>query len=148
MHVSHETPAQTERRLLQVIAWAEIKVYEQAYRFEEFADGDFPARAEREALALVRDEGVWSQLVRAGDSGGELFRVFSFHFPEGLDNSGFVGWLASHLKRRVGTGVFVVCGRNGARGGIFDYWGCPLEVADPVLKEIHSLRAREVRGEA
>ena len=140
MHVSRESAEETEQRLLRVIPQAEFEVYGHAFAFEEFAAGDFPARASSEALALVRDGSVWSQLAPAGESAGELFKVFSFHFPEGLDNSGFVGWLASHLKRSVGTGVFVVCGRNGARGGIFDYWGCPVGVADPVLKEINSLR--------
>ena len=44
-----------------------------------------------------------------------------FHFPAGVDNSGFVGWLASHLKVVLGTGVLVVCGFNSQRGGVFDY---------------------------
>jgi hypothetical protein len=57
-----------------------------------------------------------------------------------LDNSGFVGWLASHLKTAVGTGVFVVCGQNTRRGGIFDYWGVPVEAADAVLAEVRRLR--------
>ncbi len=140
MHVSRESAEQTEQRLYRVIARAEFEVYGHAFAFEEFAAGDFPARANPEALALVRDGQVWCQLVPAEGPDGELFKVFSFHFTEGLDNSGFVGWLASHLKQSVGTGVFVVCGRNDARGGIFDYWGCPVEVADPVLKEINSLR--------
>ena len=140
MHVSRESAEQIERRLYRVIAQAELEVFEHAFAFEEFVAGDFPARANPEALALVRDGKVWSQLAPAGGPGRELFKVFSFHFPEGLDNSGFVGWLASQLKRSVGTGVFVVCGQNGARGGIFDYWGCPVDVADQVLKEINSLR--------
>ncbi len=125
------------------MAHAEFKVYEQAYVFEEFPLDDFTRKAKPEALAFVRDEQVWSQLVRAEGSDAEMFRIFSFHFAEGLDNSGFVGWLASHLKQRVGTGIFVVCGHNGARGGIFDYWGCPVEVADLVLKEIGRLRGGE-----
>jgi hypothetical protein len=29
-----------------------------------------------------------------------------------VDNSGFVGWLASHLKAAIGTGVLVVCGKT------------------------------------
>ena len=140
MYISHETAEQTAQRLLRVIARAEFKVYEGAFAFEEFAAEDFPARAKPEALALIRDERVWSQLVPARGPAGEVFQVFSFHFPEGVDNSGFVGWLASHLKRSVGTGVFVVCGQNGARGGIFDYWGCPAEVAGEVLKELRGLR--------
>jgi len=68
--------------------------------------------------------------------------VWRFHFPAGLDNSGFVGWLASHLKRQFGTGVVVICGQNSARGGIFDYWACPFAIADPVLAEIRALTGR------
>ena len=108
MHVSHESVEETAQRLLQVIARAELKVYEQAYVFEEFPFGDFSRKAKPEALALVRDEHVWSQLARVEDSGGELFKTFSFHFAEGLDNSGLVGWGAgegrvafNHLAQRV-----------------------------------------------
>jgi hypothetical protein len=72
----------------------------------------------------------------------ERFVVFSFHFQAGQDNSGFVGWLASHLKRAVGTGVFVVCGQNSKRGGIFDYWGAPLSVGPKVLAEVQRMRSR------
>jgi Family of unknown function (DUF6196) len=139
MYVSQESAEQTQQRLLRVIALAEFKIYERLYIFEEFPLSDFQAKANPEALAFVRDEQVWSQLICADDSGGELFKIFSFHFAENLDNSGFVGWLASHLKQRIGTGVFVVCGQNSDRGGIFDYWGCPAEVAETVLREVESL---------
>ena len=70
----------------------------------------------------------------------ENFRVFSFHFQDGLDNSGFVGWLASRIKKELGTGVFVVCGQNTNKGGIFDYWGCPISVADKVIELVEQLR--------
>lgn len=139
MYISHETEEQTVERLLSVIAEAELKTYEQVYVFEEFPLDDLQQNLKHEALALVRDDEVWSQLVRAKDSTGEQFKIFSFHFAENLDNSGFVGWLATHLKQKTGIGVFVVCGQNSKRGGIFDYWGCPLEVADVVLDEIHNL---------
>jgi hypothetical protein len=72
----------------------------------------------------------------------ERFGVFSFHFPAGVDNSGFVGWLATHLKRRLGTGVFVVCGSNRARGGIYDHWGCPHALLPQVVAVIDELSER------
>ena len=140
MDVSHETPEQTRRRLLTVIARANLRVFDGTYAFEEFPVTDFPRRAYSTARALVRDDETWSQLVPCADATRELFVLFSFHFPTGLDNSGFVGWLASHLKARLGTGVFVVCGQNSARGGIFDYWGCPARVAEKVIAEIERLR--------
>ena len=78
----------------------------------------------------------------------DAFAVFSFHFTPGLDNSGFVGWLASHLKAVTGTGVLVVCGQNSGRGGIFDYWGAPLPVASRVVAEIRRLRGEPEGGPA
>jgi hypothetical protein len=69
----------------------------------------------------------------------ERFGLVSFHFPAGLDNSGFVGWLATELKSRLGTGLFVVCGSNRHRGGIYDYWGCPVELLGEVVATIRSL---------
>lgn len=139
VNVSNETPEQTHERLLGVIAQADFRVLEGTYAFEEMPVGDFPHRADPGALAHVRDDEVFSQLVRSGDPSRELFGVASFHFRAGQDNSGFVGWLASHLKRELGTGVFVVCGQNSGSGGIFDYWGYPVELAGAVTAEVRRL---------
>lgn len=138
--ISHETTEQTEARLRRLFPSTEFRVFEEPFVFAEFELEKFPVAVSPDALALVRDEDGWSQLVPAKDSDGEQFKIFSFHFPEGMDNSGFVGWLATHLKRRFGTGVFVICGQNSKRGGIFDYWGCPLNLADDVLAELRTLR--------
>ena len=143
MYISQETPAQTQARLRLVIAQAELLVYDQPYVFEEVIVERFPSHHIADALAFVRDSHVWSALVPQRQPQQEAFSLFSFHFPPNLDNSGFVGWLASHLKATVGTGVFVVCGQNSTRGGIFDYWGAPLAVADQVLKEVKLLRGRQ-----
>lgn len=143
MYISQETPAQTQARLRNVIAKAELLVYDEPYVFEEVSLERFPSHHIADALAFVRDSQVWSALVpRRQQQHLEAFSLFSFHFAPNLDNSGFVGWLASHLKASVGTGVFVVCGQNSARGGIFDYWGAPLSVADVVLEEVRLLRAQ------
>lgn len=157
--ISRETEAETDRRLRQVIAAAQLVVYDGVWCFRESPLSHPPALSS-EVLAVVRDEESWSALVPAGsgadgpaDTGAagdtdtgeagevERFGLFSFHFPPGLDNSGFVGWLASHLKRELGTGVFVVCGSNRRRGGVYDYNGCPIEVFDQVLAVVESLRA-------
>jgi hypothetical protein len=137
--ISYETSAETDERLRHVIAAAELKVYEQSYIFAEFPPEGFPSGVDPEAIALVRDDQTWSQLVPDRLGSAEPFTLFRFHFPAGLDNSGFVGWLATHLKRRLGTGVFVVCGHNGGHGGIFDYWGCPESLREAVLAEIAGL---------
>ncbi|MET3579888.1 hypothetical protein ABID19_002919 [Mesorhizobium robiniae] len=100
---------------------------------------DFPAKVNTEALALIRDDSVWSQLVKSECETPEAFVIWRFHFPPGVDNSGFVGWLATHLKQRFGTGVFVICGQNTVDGGIFDYWGCPWELRNQVLPEVQGL---------
>lgn len=139
VQISHETYEQTEQRLLTVLAQSDFKIYAGSYSFEEFPLADFHVKVSQDALAIVRDDKVWSQLIYSDDASKELFKVFSFHFDECSDNSGFVGWLASHLKVKLGTGVFVTCGQNSDRGGIFDYWGCPLELAKEVIKEIQEL---------
>jgi hypothetical protein len=143
MYVSDETPAETEFRLRKVIQTAEFARYDGQYCFREFPVTSFPAHLLHDALAFVRDEDVWSALVPGTDPAFERFVVFSFHFVPGLDNSGFVGWLASHVKAAVGSGVFVVCGQNTARGGIFDYWGAPVSVAEAVIHEVIKLRHSE-----
>ena len=108
MYISQETPTQTQARLRKVIAEAELLVYDQPYVFEEVSVERFPSQHIADALAFVRDSDVWSALVpQRQQQEEEAFSVFSFHFAPNLDNSGFVGWLASHLKASVGTGVFV-----------------------------------------
>lgn len=140
VQVSYESAAEIDQRLRQVIAKAEMTVHEGTFAFEEFPLSEFGEKANAEALAIVRDSEVWSQLIPSSNPSQELFTIFSFHFPNCEDNSGFVGWLASHLKQKLGTGVFVTCGQNSNKGGIFDYWGCPASVAEVVLSELNQLR--------
>ncbi|MGJ7902770.1 DUF6196 family protein [Lysobacter sp. 1R34A] len=137
--ISQETIEQTDARLLAVTKQARLLAYSGSYAFLEFPLADFPAAVRADALALVRDDAVWSQLVPCEDAGEDLFAVFRFHFPDRIDNSGFVGWLASRLKRKFGTGVFVTCGQNRRDGGIFDYWGVPLAVAAETAAELDAL---------
>ena len=139
MYISEETVEQTEQRLRKVISTAEFKIFDGAYTFEEYPINDFEFIMKNTALAFVRDEEVWSQLVPSEDMTKELFKVIGFHFQANLDNSGFVGWLALHLKQKLGTGVFVICGQNSNRGGIFDYWGCPYSLGDSFIQEIDLL---------
>ncbi len=139
VNVSHEEPHEVEARLCRVVQETRLTLYSDAYAFDEFALDLFKERADDAAVALVRDDDVWSQLVKASADAPEPFAVWRFHFPKGADNSGFVGWLATHLKKCFGTGVFVVCGQNSNDGGIFDYWGCPWELRDSVIGEVRAL---------
>lgn len=138
MYISTETLAQTESRLKKVIQTSDLKIYGKEYYFKEVPITKF--QFEEQALAIVRDEEVWSFLIPSESSMTENFKVFSFHFKEGLDNSGFVGWLASKIKVELGTGVFVICGQNSSKGGIFDYWGCPASIAEEVIKLVRNLK--------
>ena len=147
VNISNEKAAATERRLLHVITQARVRFFPGTYAFLEFPLSSFPGAAHPDALALVRDDKVWSQLVPCEDVGQELFGVFRFHFSEGADNSGFVGWLAMRLKQRFGTGVFVTCGQNREEGGIFDYWGVPASLASDVFADIQALVDGRALGE-
>ncbi len=143
MYVSKETPTATTQRLQHVLAAAKWQVYAGSYVFLEFPLGStIPETIQQSSLAMVRDDEVWSVLTQATDQApdAELFALCSFHFPANLDNSGFVGWLASHIKQETGTGVFVVCGQNSQQGGIFDYWGIPINMQSEVIAVIKQLR--------
>lgn len=139
MYISKENPTDTDKRLRRVITQTRVKFYDEPYAFVESPLSAFPAAIDSKAVALIRDDQVWSQLVPSNDSKAMRFMVFRCHFPDGVDNSGFVGWLASRFKARFGTGVFVTCGQNQADGGIFDYWGVPLALAREARQEIESL---------
>lgn len=141
MHISQEAPDEIEARLRRVIAEAEFRVFEGLYCFEEYPLDSFPSELAKQALAIVRDEQVWSLMLPATNESSESFGLFSFHFKQGIDNSGFVGWLASHLKTVLGTGVLVVCGQNSERGGIFDYYGVPSQIVSEAIKEVERLRS-------
>jgi len=138
--ISFESREQTERRLRTVIANAELVILDGEWSFQEAPLDRPPALTER-VLAVVRDETAWSWLTTATSAAGERFVLFSFHFADGLDNSGFVGWLATALKQELGTGVLVICGQNSGRGGIYDYWGCPAQLRDEATRVIRQLRA-------
>lgn len=133
-------------RLLKVIAKARFDVLTGLYAFQRLARGRPPRPT---ALACIRDGESWSELVPTTDDyhADGSYKVVSFHFAEDLSASGFVGWLASHLKRSIGTGVIVICGHD-ARGGpelwraaqgVFDYWGVPAPVGPKAIAEIRSL---------
>jgi Family of unknown function (DUF6196) len=139
VNISQEKPHEIESRLRRVIQETRLTVYDDPFAFEEFSLTAFKERADLAALALVRDDEVWSQLVKAVPNSPEPFAIWRFHFSHGADNSGFVGWLATHLKKCFGTGVFVICGQNSNDGGIFDYWGCPWELRESVLDEVSAL---------
>ncbi|SHL90976.1 DUF6196 family protein [Mucilaginibacter sp. OK098] len=138
MYISGETGEQTEHRLRHVIRNAQLKVYDGLYFFKEIPINSF--EFDQNALAIVRDHQVWSYLVPVESDLSENFKVFSFHFQPGADNSGFVGWLASLIKARLGSGVFVICGQNSNSGGIFDYWGCPALLTQEIIGLISELR--------
>ena len=146
--ISKETAEQTHDRLSRVIRESRLTVFHRAYVFEEFSLTDFERRVDPMALAIVRDDEVWSQLVEVSEMTPnhefvEAFCLWRFHFPACADNSGFVGWLASHLKNRFGTGIFVICGHNCRNGGIFDYWGGPLELRDELIGEVRRLTGQD-----
>jgi hypothetical protein len=96
------------------------------------SDEDIDARAELNRAALTEIVGPGRAVSFV--AGAEVF-------PAGLDNSGFVGWLAGRLKTELGTGVFVICGSNRDRGGIYDYWGCPIGLLDDTVAVVEALRA-------
>lgn len=139
VNVSHEPWQETDRRLRALMPAVRLTVFDAAFHWAEFPLAAFAAAVRPDVLALVRDDELWSQLVPGEDPQGESFTLFRFHFPEDLDNSGFVGWLASHLKQTFGTGVFVTCGQNSSAGGIYDYWGCPRELGPEILAEVRGL---------
>jgi Family of unknown function (DUF6196) len=141
VNISQETSTETEARLRRVIQLARLTLWDTPHAFVEFPRAAFRERADPDALAFVRDETVWSMLVPAPPGAPEPFAIWCFHFPAGVDNSGFVGWLAIHLKTRFGTGVFVTCGQNTGDGGIFDYWGCPWALRAAVFDALKRLVA-------
>ncbi|WP_433795789.1 DUF6196 family protein [Actinoplanes sp. CA-252034] len=140
MSISRESPEETGQRLRAVVAAARLHILDGEWSFFEAPLSEPPALT-ADLLAVVRDDDRWSWLAPAGATGGERFAVFSFHFPPEMDNSGFVGWLATELKRRLGTGVFVICGQNSDRGGIYDYWGCPAQLRAEATEVLGDLRA-------
>ncbi len=146
MDVTLESEEQTRDRLLLVLAAAEVRWLAGEYSFKEVHAPEQVLGDLTEALAIVRDDAQWSILKRAETGDPEKFYIFSCHFSAGIPNSGFVGWLASEFKRRLGTGVFVVCGQNSERGGIFDYWGVPAEISGQAKQFLASRLRTDISG--
>jgi Family of unknown function (DUF6196) len=144
MDITPETPEQTQARLLRVIAQARLHLETGEFAFAEYPQQQFPLQLIAHSKAFVRDEEVWSALVPASfaPEASDTFVLMCFHFDANIPNSGFVGWLASIFKQRLGTGVMVVCGQNARDGGIFDYWGLPVSLAKEALAMVEELRAQ------
>ena len=107
MFISLETLGEIDKRLLEVIAKSECRFYEGSYAFEEFPLQECLARLSSDALALVRDDQVWSQLVPSVDTDEELYGLFRFHFP-----------VSSMPRRRPPRRPPTACGASlGRRGG-------------------------------
>jgi Family of unknown function (DUF6196) len=142
MDITPETPEQTQARLLRVIADARMHVEAGEFAFAEVPQDQFPSQWIAHSKAFVRDEHVWSALVPASLAPGasDKFVLLCFHFDANIPNSGFVGWLATVFKQRLGTGVMVVCGQNSGDGGIFDYWGLPASIAKEAIAVVEELR--------
>lgn len=133
--ISQERPVESQRRLRAVLRTTQLVHLPEAWCFQRIV-GDPPEGA----IATIRDVDGWCALVPATEDSGEQFGLTLSTFAPHIDNSGYVGWLATAVKQRLGSGVFVICGDNPRRGGIFDYLGYPLEVADAVRNLIDELR--------
>ena len=140
-----ETSQQMHERLLEVIAKSRFEPLSQPYAWQaipgstQIPDG---------APAAVRDGDAWYALAPAMQGATGNYRVFSFHFAEGTDASGFVAWLAGLMKKDAGTGAMVVCGFDARNNpalwqtsfGFFDYWGCPWSKGEAVVALVEHLR--------
>jgi hypothetical protein len=136
--ISHERSVESERRLRRVLRAATVDHLDGEWTYRRF-DGATP----RGALATISDSDGWCALVPASAKTSERYRITSFTFSAAIENSGFVGWVAMTIKRRLGSGVFVVCGDNPARGGVFDHLGYPVEIAEEVRALIDTMRRDE-----
>ena len=139
LNISVEKPEETGKRLLEVLKNATVVVMPDYYRFLELKNPIYKIPVN--AIAIIRDKDNWSALMPSKPGENEVYAVFKTHFNPNDDNSGFVGWMASRVKEKFGSGVFVICGYNKSRGGIFDYMGVPASLKDDVVKYITGLRA-------
>ncbi|GHE82120.1 hypothetical protein GCM10017786_11050 [Amycolatopsis deserti] len=135
--ISRETGAQTEARLRRVFRASAIEWLPGSWSFVEGPDAAY----REDAIALIRDDGRASALCPAGP--GERFAVFRVVLPRGADDSGFVGWLSTRVKASTGSGLFVICGQNSERGGIFDFYGVPEAAAGEVRELLERLSRTE-----
>ncbi|GAB2491680.1 DUF6196 family protein [Nocardiopsis aegyptia] len=133
--ISQELPIESEARLRQVLRDTDIEHLPGDWCFRRFTGAPPP-----EALATVRDADGWCALTPADGGAAEPFGLTLSTFPPGIDNSGYIGWVSTTVKERTGSGVFVVCGDNPRRGGVFDYLGYPAEAADAVRAVLDDLR--------
>ena len=133
--ISRELPVESEARLRQVLRDTDIEHLPGDWCFRRLTGAPPP-----EALATVRDADGWCALVPDGGGAAEPFGLTLSTFPPGIDNSGYIGWVSTTVKERTGSGVFVVCGDNPRRGGVFDYLGYPAEAADAVRAVLDDLR--------
>jgi hypothetical protein len=139
-----ETDSEMHDRLCGVLVAARFEVLREPHAWQAIGDASLPATA----VAAVRDGSAWYALTPVGDGIAGAYRILMFHFAEGTNASGFVAWLAALMKKEAGTGAMVVCGFDARASaalwqtslGLFDYWGCPWDRGEDVVKLIERLR--------
>ena len=139
--IKTESYTEWEENMMDVLRTSEFQVMEDLYCYKNVEHDS--VRVDNNVLAFVRDSEHWSCLILADSDSqedNEKYKLFCFHFKQDKDNSGFVGWLATKIKKKFGSGVFVVCGFNSDHGGIYDYWGCPIEIGQKVVNYIETFR--------
>lgn len=81
--ISQEAPEQTESRRRAVVAMAQLTWHSGAFAYSEFPASAFPTHETGGALALARDEEVWSVLKAATADAIEPMALFFFPLPGG-----------------------------------------------------------------
>ncbi len=137
--VSTEVSAQTEARLRGVFRRSSVDWLPRLWAFVERED----ASSRDDWIAEIRDDGHLSALCPATGTAAERFGVFRVVLPRDEDDSGFVGWLASRVKAATGSGMFVICGHDQERGGVFDYYGVPETAVADVRALLHRFTTSE-----
>ena len=128
-----ETFEEQNLRLIQAFSNSDVNFLSGSYDYEEFNSTELNLKFNKNALALIRDDSRWSQLINV-DKGP--FSVFSIHFNGVDDVNGFVGWFASLLKEKLGIGLIVFVGSNSLKKGVYDYYGVPIDRILDVEREM------------
>ncbi|MEB3245755.1 MAG: DUF6196 family protein [Vampirovibrionales bacterium] len=123
VYISKETATQTEARLKALLPKVAFQWLDSPHQY----DTQMQPLAQNQALAqLVTPSGALEALQPCDATQSDALAIALLTFPSGHDNSGFVGWFASQLKKATGSGLVVISGAH------HDYFGFPWQAKDAI----------------
>jgi hypothetical protein len=134
--VKIETNSKLIERLYYVLKQSEFVEFDELYYFKQFEE---TPNLENNALSYIRNGNYWTGLIEAEDDRTENYKIFCFKVNTTSNNSGFLGWMATEIKKKLGISIIVFCSHCPTTDKDILYIGCSSLYGNQVKNFIETL---------